>query len=293
MAIETLSSNELRLATDDNIFNVSSSDELTPASPCIGQDRAVAALQTALAIPGPGYHVMVIGREGTERLNCLTSVLNDFASAKVKIENPDRVLLPVKGHVSQYEEVQLQHGRARKLINACQQVVAATINNDAEYQTSLIKELRSSYSESPRLIEYMHWLDEFSLLLLAGENSDFEYRELQQMIPLFLHAGSQDSRSILTDPFTDTASLLGTLITDQESGRRIINAGSLIQASGGFLIIDGQRLSEDLLLWRILRDILRSGLIPLNAMSSVSSPQTGGSLPINGNIQLAITSDRR
>jgi hypothetical protein len=94
-------------------------------------------LQTALAVPGPGYHVMVIGREGTERLNCLTTVLNDFASAKVKIENPDRILLPVKGHVSQYEEVQLQHGRARKLINACQQVVAATINNDAEYQTSL------------------------------------------------------------------------------------------------------------------------------------------------------------
>jgi lon-related putative ATP-dependent protease len=132
----------------------------------------------------------------------------------------------------------------------------------------------------------MHWLDEFSLLLLAGENSDFEYRELQQMIPLFLHSGSQDSRAILRDPFIDTASLLGTLTTDQESGRRIINAGSLIQASGGFLIIDGQRLSEDLTLWRILRDILKCGLIPLNAMTSVSSSQAGGSLPINGNIQL-------
>lgn len=286
MAIETLSSSKLQLATDDSLFNVSSSDELTPAKPCKGQDRAVAALQTALAVPGTGYHVMVIGKEGTERLNCLTSVLNDFASAKVKIENPDRVLLPVKGRVSQYEELQLQHGRARKLINACQQVVAATINNDAEYQTSLIKELRSSYSEYPRLIEYMHWLDEFSLLLLAGENSDFEYRELQQMIPLFLHAGSQDSRAILRDPFIDTASLLGTLTTDQESGRRIINAGSLIQASGGFLIIDGQPLSEDLMLWRILRDILKCGLIPLNAMTSVSSSQAGASLPINGNIQL-------
>jgi hypothetical protein len=107
MAIETLSSSKLQLATDDSLFNVSSSDELTPAKPCKGQDRAVAALQTALAVPGTGYHVMVIGKEGTERLNCLTSVLNDFASAKVKIENPDRVLLPVKGHLSQYEEVQL------------------------------------------------------------------------------------------------------------------------------------------------------------------------------------------
>ena len=134
MAIKTLSSSELRLSTDDSLINVSSSDELTPAKPCTGQDRAVAALQTALAVPGPGYHVMVIGKQGTERFNCLTSVLDDFASADVTIENPDRVLLPVKGRVSQYEEVLLQNGRARKLIDVCQQVVMATVNNDAEYQ---------------------------------------------------------------------------------------------------------------------------------------------------------------
>ncbi len=286
MAIETLDSLQLRLSTDDCIFNASSSDELSPASPCLGQDRAVAALQTALAVPGPGYHMMVIGKQGTARLGCLTSLLKEFSSSKVNTENPDRVLLPVKGHVSQYEEFHLQQGRARKLINICQQVVTATINNDAEAQTELIKELRNAYPASPGLTEYIDWLDDFSLLLLAGENSDFEYRELQQMIPLLLHTGGQDSIPILRDPFVDMASLLGTLTTDLETGRKILNAGSLIQASGGFLIIDGQGLSEDLQLWRILRDILNSGLIPLHAISSVSSPQAGGSLPLNGNIRL-------
>jgi predicted ATP-dependent protease len=287
MAIETLNPQQLRSVTDDSIFDISSSDELTPAKPCIGQDRAVAALQTALAVPGPGYHVMVTGREGTERLNCLYSVLNDFASSKVKLENPDRVLLPVRGRVSQYDEVQLQNGYAQKLINACQQVVMATINNDAEYQTRLMLELRSGFSELPLLSEYINWLDDFSLLLLAGENSEFEYRELQQMVPLFLQAGCKDCMPIISDQFTDIASLLGTLSTDSETGRKIINAGSLIQASGGFLIIDGRRMSEDLQLWRILRDILKSGLIPLQAFSSISSPQGGGSLPLKGNIRLA------
>ena len=40
-----------------------------------------------------------------------------------------------------------------------------------------------------------------------------------------------------------------------ESGRSVINAGSLVQASEGFLIIDALRLIEDPLNWRILRDV--------------------------------------
>ena len=107
------------------------------------------------------------------------------------------------------------------------------------------------------------------------------------MIPLFLHAGCQGCVPIMRDPFTDEASLLGTLSVDTDTGRKMITAGSLIQSSGGFLIIDGKRLSEDMILWRLVRDILKSGLIPLHAISSISSPQGGGSLPLIGNIRLS------
>jgi predicted ATP-dependent protease len=66
----------------------------------------------------------------------------------------------------------------------------------------------------------------------------------------------------------------------------MINAGSLIQASGGYLILDALRFIEDPQHWRILRDVLKNGLIPLQAIQSVASSQGGGSLPLNGNIPL-------
>lgn len=286
MTIEKLIPNQLRVVVDGSLFGFNSSEELTPAIPCAGQERAVAALKTALAVPGPGYHVLTIGGEGSGRLDCLTSVLNEFVSANGKTLNPDRVLLPVRGRVNYFEEIQLLNGHAQALINVCQQVVKVTVDGDLEQQSLMIQELREGFSDFPLLNDYINWLDDSSLLLMAGENSAFEYRELQRMIPLFLHAGSRTGTPIIRDVFTDTASLLGTLSTDAESGRSVITAGSLVQASEGFLIIDALRLVEDPLNWRILRDILKNNLIPLHEIQAVSSSHGSGSLPLNGYIAL-------
>ena len=286
MTIEKLTPGQLHMVTDKMLFEFSNSAELTPAKPCTGQARAVAALKTALAVPGSDYHVMVIGGEGTGRLDCLYSVLNDYAPASADTENPDRLLLPIRGNVNQYEEIQLQNGHAETLINFCQQVAIATINRDPDQQSLMIQELRAGFTELPLLSVYIDWLDDFSLLLLAGENSEFDYRELQKMIPVLLHVGGRAGTAIIRDVFSDTASLMGTLSADSVSGRTVINAGSLIQASGGYLIIEALRFIEDPQQWRILRDILKNGLIPLQAIQSVSSSQGGGSLPLNGYIPL-------
>ena len=97
--------------------------------------------------------------------------------------NPDRVLLPVRGRVNYFEEIQLQNGHAQALINVCQQVVKVTVDGDLEQQSLMIQELREGFAEFPLLNDYINWLDDSSLLLMAGENSEFEYRELQRMIP--------------------------------------------------------------------------------------------------------------
>ncbi|MCK5359179.1 MAG: AAA family ATPase [Gammaproteobacteria bacterium] len=286
MAIQRLTATQLHLATDDSVFNVSRSDELNPASPCMYQERAISAMQTALAVTGSGYHLMMIGGEGVGRFSCINSLLNEFSTANENRDNPDRILLPVRDRQGQYDEVELKPGRGRKLIHVCQQVVSATNNKDTEYQTLLIQELLGSFPESSQLTEYIHWLADFSLMLLAGDSTEFEYRELQQMIPLLLHTGRSGPVSIIKDPFIDTTTLLGTFTTDQDSSRKTVHAGSLVQASGGFLIIDGKRLIEDMTLWRILRDILASGLMPLDAMLPVSSSHSSSSMPLSGNIRL-------
>ncbi len=284
--IEKLTHSQLRMTTDDSLFGFSTSDELTPAKPCTGQKRAVAALQTALAMPGAGYHVIVVGREGTDRQACLDSVLNSVASSRTTSMNKDRVLLPVSGRPGLYEEVQLQPGHARSLTTVCQQVVMASMNHDPDQHAQMMQELTDGFSDIPRLSEYINWLDNFSLLLMTGENTEFEYRELQRMIPIFLHAGSQQAMPFLWEPFADAPSLLGVQSVEPDTGRSVINAGTLIQASNGFLIIDGRRLIEDPLYWNLFRDILKSGLIPLHAIPSAPSSQACGGQPLNGYIRL-------
>lgn len=286
MTIEQLTLNQLRVPTDDSLFSFEDSDELTPAADCVGQWRAVAALKTALAVQGADYHVLVAGGEGTGRLDCLYSVLNEHQSSTDSKATPDRVLIPVRNRVNEYQEVQLQHAQSQALITICQQVVLATINGDPELQSLMINDLRERFSEMTLLAGYIDWLDDASLLLLTGENSNYEYRELQRLVPLLLHNGSQQGVPVIRDAFTDSASLLGTLSTDTESGRSVINAGTLIQASEGVLLLDGLQLTEDPLLWRTLRDILKNGMIPLHAIQSVPSSQGGGSLPLNGVIPL-------
>ena len=286
MTIEKLGHKQLNLATDAAIFDFASSDTVAPAGPCLGQQRLVEILQSALSVEGPRSHMLLIGREGTERLNCLVSVLEEFVSAKAGQMSPDRVLLPVRGSAGLYEEADLQPGHARLLVNACQQLATATFTNELEQHAQILQQLRKDFSALPAVTDYINWLDDFSVLLMAGENTSYEYRELQQMMPLLLHAGSTEGMAVLRDPFIDAGNSLGTLSADPETGRKIIQAGALIQASGGFLILDGQQLIEDPLYWRLLRDILKNGLLPLHAISPVTPSQSGGSLPLRGNIRL-------
>ena len=59
MTIEKLGHKQLKLATDADLFDFVSSDTLTPAGPCLGQQRLVEILQSALAVEGPRCHLLL------------------------------------------------------------------------------------------------------------------------------------------------------------------------------------------------------------------------------------------
>ena len=60
--------------------------------PPFGQSRAMAALQTALAVPGPGYNVFVLAEPGLEPLPPLHHLLRQHAAQRPA--PPDR---PARG----------------------------------------------------------------------------------------------------------------------------------------------------------------------------------------------------
>jgi lon-related putative ATP-dependent protease len=62
---------ELRLAHDPATFTFECTDELTPLSEFVGQDRAVRSLQFGLGLEKPGYNIFVTGLTGTGKATAI------------------------------------------------------------------------------------------------------------------------------------------------------------------------------------------------------------------------------
>ena len=115
-----LTSSQLRNVTDPREFEFTTTDDIEPGLPCLGQERAVEALRTGLSIPGLGFHILALGAEGIGRTNCIFSVLGEFVpSTEATL---DRCLLPVPGQEGLLEELELPAGRSQ----VCRLGAAAT-----------------------------------------------------------------------------------------------------------------------------------------------------------------------
>ena len=62
---------ELRLAHDPATFTFECTDELTPLSEFVGQDRAMRSLQFGLGLEKPGYNIFVTGLTGTGKATAI------------------------------------------------------------------------------------------------------------------------------------------------------------------------------------------------------------------------------
>lgn len=278
MTIESLNPHHLQKLTDDKLFDFKSSNELLSATTCTGQSNAVTALRSALSIPGQGFHIIAVGKEGTARLECIYSVVKELETPNQI--NVDRVLLPVRGRYGAYEETQLKSGGAHYFITACRSIIKAAIEAKPESRALELKTLLEKYAGRPLLSNYLQWLDDVTALVLdevqlENKIAKAQNIELQGMLPVLLHSNQQQNRICLMDPLPDPSSLLGAAVVDSESGCMTIHGGTLIQASTGFLIIDGSRLASNKAHWQLLRGILKTGLIPLNAIPSTKSVQAG------------------
>ena len=286
MTIDKLAPEQLRKLTGEGLFDFRSSNELTTDNVAYaGQGRAVKALRSALSIPGQGYHVIALGKENTARQECIYSVVKEIKSSSTA--GVDRVLLPVRDRQTTFEEIQLQLGGARYFITACRSIIKATLDSKLESRSLELKTLLEKYAGRPRLLSYLQWLDDVtSAVQDETDVNSADIRELQAMLPVLLHHGRLQGRACLMEPSPDPSSLLGTAYVDRESGRVVINGGSLIQASAGFLIIDGRRLVTSRTHWWLLREILKTGMIPLGAVPVIQAGANGNCIKLNGEIRL-------
>ena len=275
---------QLRHFTDSSQLGFTTTDEIEPGLPCLGQERAVAALRTGLTIPGPGFHILALGAEGIGRTDCIFSVLGGFAPTREATS--DRCLLPDRLQQGLVEELELPAGRGTVLIEGCGELLRATLARDESLRSRIISDLGSSFSGHQRISDYLASLDAESALLLEGDHKDVDVKPLMRMLPQRVVAGQTEGIPCHIDRTPDPSSLLGSYAVDPESGRTLLNPGSLLQASGGCLLVDGRLLAENIGWWRTLRDVLRSGFISLAAIPVAGPPQASPAAALSGYVRL-------
>ncbi len=278
-----LKPDQLRLFTDPADLGFTTTDEIESGLPCLGQERAVEALRTGLTIPGPGFHILALGAEGIGRTDCIFSILGEFAPTREATH--DRCLLPDRMQHGVVEELELPAGRGQVLIEGCSELIRATLARDNTARSNILSDLASSFTGHRRVTEHLDYLDTESALL-AGKKGDVDVRPLMRMLPQCLVPGQTDSIPCHIDRTPDPASLLGSLAIDPETGRTLLNPGSLLQASGGCLLVDGRLLAENIAWWRTLRDVLRSGFISLAAIPAGGPSQAMMPVALSGYLRL-------
>lgn len=281
---EKLSPSQLRLVTDTSEFEFTTTDDIEPGLPCLGQERAVEALRTGLSIPGPGFHILALGAEGIGRTDCIFSVLSGFTPTDEATS--DRCLLP--GHAQQglVEELELPAGRGQVLIDGCAELIRAITAKDGQLSRNIISDLISSFTDQPQLTDFLSALDVEATLQLESDKEQVDVRPLLRMLPQCIVQGQTDGIPCQIDRSPDPASLLGTCTVDPDSGRTLVNAGSLLQASGGCLLVDGRLLAENVAWWRSLRDVLRTGFISLGAIPATHTAQSILPTSLSGYLRL-------
>lgn len=98
-------------ATDPDTLGFKSTAELEPASGPVGQAKALEALAFGAGIKGPGYHMLVIGREGSGRRAATRAALQEIAA---KAERPsDWVYVSSFDPTGGFRALKLPPGKAR------------------------------------------------------------------------------------------------------------------------------------------------------------------------------------
>jgi predicted ATP-dependent protease len=279
--------------TDEEIAAIDAEpeDKTRPASVVIGQQRAVRAIGFGMGMRAKGYNIYVSGLPGTGKRTAITKILEVPGNAAttdgrrlhdlVYVNNFRQPDCPVilyfeAGRGSAFKEAL---GRLadnlRKSLSGLEEGATRIVTAIRQEVTALRQEF-----QEPKTAEYFSALEEDLVQhsrLFAGDYADdpsVEPPAFRYGANLIVDNSASKNSPVIFETWPDYAAIFG----NQESageGRShfmLIRAGSLIRASGGFLVLRAEDIINEEDAWNSLKRALEAGYAEIRAVPSPFYP---------------------
>ncbi|MGM0431173.1 MAG: Lon protease family protein [Spirochaetota bacterium] len=265
----------------------------TPAtgfSDIIGQPRAAAAIEMGIQISGKGYNIFVSGESGSGRTTAIQNILKkqpfrpdrlrDIALVHnfIKPENPIPVYLtPGRGQELVLSMRSIVHTLKEYILDS---ILQGTATFDGEKLSELIRpetdKLRSKYSDST-MSAYL------AQVLLDIETSGYVFNGLsaemvrtssffnRYSVNLLVDHSTTSTNPIVVENHPTFTQLIGSIDPQQSLPFLAIHAGSLLEASGGFLVLDAEEILKEEHLWDKIKQILKTSRLSVQNPTSTTN----------------------
>ncbi|HKL58674.1 MAG TPA: AAA family ATPase, partial [Sphaerochaeta sp.] len=240
----------------------------------VGQPRALRSLEMGLAIQKGGYNLFVSGNSGSGRLEAIKatverfrddlSLLQDivFACNYLQPDSPIALTFPPKQGQRFFDAMEL-----------FSQKVALLAKNRAtflENATALLQGIEKEFSSPSLSVQFNHihsdlirqasHIQNLSDEQLAKDTFARKYR-----VNLLVNHSKTHKRPLVIENYPTFSNLFGTLDEKQDYAHLGLHAGSLLEAEGGFIVINAEELLSEEGLWDSLKRYLDASALALQA----------------------------
>lgn len=247
---------------------------LGSSEPIVGQPRALRTLELGLSLSKTGYNIFVSGDSGSGRHEAVrhavqetrhdTSQLRDLVYVYNFLQpNSPRVLTfkPGDGHLfCDAAEAFNQELLALALQKRDFYATALELLADFEAQFpdhSLLDHFNQIRLDLKRMEKHIQGLDEKACKL---DPLATKYRA-----NLLVNHAKATQRPFIIESHPSFSNLFGSVDSEQKMPHLALHAGSLLEASGGFLVIDAEELLSEHGLWDALKRYLDANALTLES----------------------------
>lgn len=296
----------VELTADEAAFSYPADliEETNPSSfqgDIIGQPRALKALEMGIEIQGKGYNIFVTGEPGTGRMTAIrnllkdrpadTSQLHDFLYIHnfVRPDVPVAVTLPA-GRGQEF-------AAAMKAVTRCikesimEQVSGQESRIDTEALIELVRpvidETLAQFQE-PKIDFYLRRIEEdlreFSFIFTGADADTVRNAQFFQRYSVNLQVDNSHTKTlpVIYESHPTFTTLFGAVEAKGDSRDDnflpflSIHGGSILDAAGGYLVVNADDLLKEDGLWEQLKRVLKTSTVTLqHSQNSLSSGSTG------------------